>query len=80
MSVCKCDECDKEDCRNYIDYDEDEDCVLVSIHKHDNLTLEQVGDRLDLSAERIRQIQNKAIEKIKRISKKSRKYEIDEYT
>jgi len=82
MGKCKCDMsngCDKEECRNYIDYEEDDNCILNSIQKNDKLTLKQVGDRLGISAERVRQLEKRALEKIEKLSKKSRKYDISDY-
>lgn len=62
--VCECEQGEKEDCENYIDYPEDNNCCLVSIYKHDELTLEQVAERMDLTYEGVRYIQQKALEKL----------------
>jgi len=61
--------CSQEDCRKWIDYDEDLNCCLISIKKNndDPLTLHETGKRLGLSFVRIRQIQIKAIEKLSKL-------------
>ena len=61
--------CSKKDCRNWIDYKEDLNCCLVSIEKHGQLTLMEVAKRLGVSHVRIKQIQDKALIKLKKTSK-----------
>jgi len=56
--------CPIEECRLHIDYEEDQNCTLIAIKKHNVLTLEEVGKRLNRSAVRIKQIQDKAVRKI----------------
>jgi hypothetical protein len=60
--------CNKE-CRNWIDYDEDKNCCLISIDRHGQMTLMQVAERLGVSHVRIKQIQDKALIKLKKNSK-----------
>lgn len=78
MSCCKCDNPD-EHCKNYIDFPEDDNCILVAIENNDKLTLQQVGDRLGISAERVRQLEKRALKKLKRLSENSQKYDIREF-
>jgi hypothetical protein len=59
--------CNKE-CRNWIDYDEDKNCCLISIDRHGQMTLMQVAERLGVSHVRIKQIQDKALIKLKKNS------------
>lgn len=56
--------CDKKDCRLWIDFKEDNNCTLVAIKKHGEMTLMEVADRMKVSYVRIKQIQDKAIKKI----------------
>tara|TARA_R100000005_G_C4997821_1_gene204524 strand:+ start:2198 stop:2509 length:312 start_codon:yes stop_codon:yes gene_type:complete len=63
--------CPKEnsDCRHWINYEDDYNCVLRAIDKslHDEdraLTLQEVGERLNLSFVRIKQIETKALQKL----------------
>ena len=57
--------CDETECRNYIEYEEDLNCVLVCVRKNGSLTLEQTAKRLGVSYVRIKQIEEKAMGKIK---------------
>ena len=58
--------CAEKDCRVWIDYDDDLNCSLLSIKKHKILTLEEVAKRLGLSIVRIKQIQDKALQKLQK--------------
>ena len=58
--------CLEKDCRSWIDYKKDFNCSAVSIEKHGNLTLAQIAERLKLSIVRIKQIQDKAIQKLQK--------------
>ena len=60
------DPCSQTECRKWIDYDKDLNCCLISIEKHGNLTLVQVAERLGVSHVRIKQIQDKVLERIRR--------------
>ena len=61
-------ECPVEDCRMWIDYPEENNCCLISIEeKGKSLTLYEVADRMDMNYLTVRQIEKKAIEKVKRI-------------
>ena len=51
-------------CRHWINYNEDNNCCLISVDKHGTLTLREVAERLGVSYVRIKQIQDKAISKI----------------
>ena len=54
----------------WIDYPEENNCSLISIEeKGKGLTLYEVSDRLDINYLKVRQIEIKAIEKIKRLLK-----------
>lgn len=58
--------CDFKECNSWIDFEEDRNCDLISIEKHGQMTLRQVGDRMGVSYVRIKQIEEAAIKKIKR--------------
>lgn len=45
----------------------EDSCVLDIIDKEEEITLEETGNRLNLTRERIRQIEKNAVSKIKRI-------------
>lgn len=61
--------CSQKECRKWMDYSKDLNCCLVSIERHGDLTLVQVGERLGVSHVRIKQIQDKALERIRIKSK-----------
>jgi DNA-directed RNA polymerase sigma subunit (sigma70/sigma32) len=63
-------QCSKEDCRCWIDYPEDNNCIYEAIRKHGNMTLDEVSKRLGISLVRVSQIEKKALKKLsKRIKK-----------
>ena len=58
--------CKESDCRNHINYEEDQNCVLIAISKNDGpLTLRQIAPRMGISFPRVKQIQDEAIKKIR---------------
>lgn len=67
-----CTECCKENdepcpitkCRYHIDFPEDLNCTLISIDKNGPMTLRQVGERLDISFVRVKQIETKTKQKL----------------
>jgi hypothetical protein len=58
--------CLEKDCRSWIDYKKDFNCSAISIEKHGDLTLAQIAERLKLSIVRIKQIQDKALQKLQK--------------
>tara|TARA_R100000008_G_C3537435_1_gene142841 strand:+ start:331 stop:513 length:183 start_codon:yes stop_codon:yes gene_type:complete len=50
----------------WIDYEEDLNCTLITVRKHGNLTLREVAVREGVSFVRIKQIEQKALEKLKK--------------
>ena len=59
--------CKKEECRYWIEYEEDLNCSLIAIEKNGNMTLRQVADRLHVSFVRIKQIEDKALKTLTKI-------------
>ena len=57
--------CQIKDCRKWMDYEEEQNCSLVSIHINGRMTLRQISERLGVSLPRIKQIETKAIQKLK---------------
>ncbi len=74
-TVCACQQgpeyvCTNKECRNWIDYPEDNNCVLEAVRKNGNMTLEQCAKRLNISLVRVSQIEKQALLKLsKRIKK-----------
>lgn len=60
--------CPVKDCRMWINYEEDLNCVLIAIddHKKDGMTLDETSKRLGISIVRVKQIQDKAVAKLKK--------------
>tara|TARA_R100000008_G_scaffold79259_1_gene60827 strand:+ start:41 stop:382 length:342 start_codon:yes stop_codon:yes gene_type:complete len=56
--------CPVMDCKHWIEHEDDLNCVLVAIEKHGSMTLREIADRMHLSFVRVKQIQDKAIQKI----------------
>jgi hypothetical protein len=62
-------ECPVESCRYWVDYASDKNCTFESISKNDAMTLREVGERLNISYVRVKQIQDKALKKISHLLK-----------
>ena len=62
--------CPHHECRMWIDYKDEFNCCLISIYENGTLTLRQVGERLGISFARVKQIEQKALLKMRRISEK----------
>lgn len=58
--------CNKSNCRLWIDYPEDRNCTNVAVYEHGPLTLAEVAKREGLSLSRIKQIEDKALKKLKK--------------
>lgn len=56
--------CKKQECRCWIDYPEDDNCINVAIEKHGALTLAEVAKRLGISLVRVSQIEKAALKKL----------------
>ena len=56
--------CPLKDCRYWLNYEDEFNCVFESINKHDTLTLRQVGERLGISYVRVKQIEDQILNKI----------------
>tara|TARA_Y100000034_G_C6540031_1_gene232942 strand:- start:79 stop:375 length:297 start_codon:yes stop_codon:yes gene_type:complete len=56
--------CPVNDCENWLDYEDDMNCMLIALEKHGAMTLREVAERLGLSFVRVKQIQDKAVRKI----------------
>jgi DNA-directed RNA polymerase sigma subunit (sigma70/sigma32) len=54
------------DCRHWIDYEDDSNCVLIAVDNNENehMTLREVSKRIGVSFVRIKQIQTDAVKKL----------------
>ena len=57
--------CPNEDCKSWINYEKDLNCIDIAIEKHGPMTLRQVAKRMNYSFVRIKQLEDEAKEKIK---------------
>ncbi len=56
--------CKQSDCRHWIDYEKDLNCVHQTVDKHGPLTLRETAERLSLSFVRVKQIEDAALQKL----------------
>ena len=56
--------CTKENCRHWIDYPEDGNCVLRAVKNNGAMTLDECSKRLGISLVRVSQIEKQAIKKL----------------
>lgn len=61
--------CPVTDCKHWMSYEDECNCSLVSIYINGNMSLHQIGERLDLSFVRISQIEKKALKRLKLVCK-----------
>ena len=57
--------CNVSECRLWVDFEEDYNCCLISIYEHGAMTLREVAKRLGISFARVKQIETKALKKLK---------------
>lgn len=64
--------CEEKSCRKWIDYEEDNNCCLISIRNNggERLTLTETGKRIGLSFVRVRQIEQEALNKLSKYCEK----------
>jgi|TARA_R110002073_G_scaffold302640_1_gene470403 hypothetical protein len=62
--------CPIKDCRSWINYKKDMNCLYESIEKNGNMTLRQVSERIGVSFVRIKQIEEKALKKLGKMVKR----------
>jgi len=48
----------------WIDYEDDHNCALIAIEKNGDMTLHEVAERLNISYVRVKQIQDKTLQKV----------------
>lgn len=57
--------CPINNCRNWMNYEDDLNCAIIAADKHGELTLREISKRIGLSFVRVKQIEDSAREKIK---------------
>jgi hypothetical protein len=63
--------CPIKECKNWIDYEDDLNCCLISIEKNGRMTLREIADRLKVSFVRVKQIQDKGLKKLSKLRNKT---------
>jgi hypothetical protein len=56
--------CKAQDCRLWIDYPKDFNCTEISVQKQDKLVFREIGERLQLTPSRVKQIESSALKKL----------------
>ena len=56
--------CCVKDCRLWINYPKDLNCTEIAVQKNDKLVFREIGDRLNLTPSRIKQIESAALKKL----------------
>lgn len=57
--------CPLQECRQWIDFPDEYNCTLVAVYENGPMTLRKVAERLGISFARVKQIETKALTKIK---------------
>ncbi len=58
--------CENDECRLYIEFEEDHNCTLIAVKKNGPMTLQEIGYRHNLSTVRIKQIVDATLIKLKK--------------
>ena len=56
--------CPNEECRSWINHEVDFNCTAIAVEKNGSMTLREVADRLGVSFVRIKQIEDKVLQKL----------------
>ena len=59
--------CPVTDCRSWINYEEDLNCVNVAVDKTGMMKLRKIAERLGLTSARVQQIEKGALTKLKKL-------------
>jgi hypothetical protein len=62
-------ECPNVDCRYWVEHQNSLNCTFIAIEKHGEMDLRSVGDIMGVSFVRIKQIQDKAVQKVNKLLK-----------
>ena len=59
-------ECPDKEFRMWIDFPDEYNCCLISVHENGCMTLREIGERLHISFARVKQIESDALKKIRK--------------
>ena len=60
--------CQEKECRLWQDFPDEQNCTLISVYENGSMTLREVAEREHLSFARIKQIETKALKKLKSLN------------
>ncbi len=66
ICMMKNENCANDECRHFINYPDELNCVLITVYRNGNLTLRETAERLGISFARVKQIEKKALAKMKK--------------
>jgi hypothetical protein len=61
-------ECKDTGCRLWIDFPDEYNCTLISVYENGPMTLREVAERHGISFARVKQIETKALKKLKSLN------------
>jgi len=59
--------CPIKECRQWIDYKDDLNCVQIAVKKNGAMKLKEIGERLQLTPARVQQIEKGILAKLKKL-------------
>jgi len=59
--------CKNNECRHWINYKKEHNCSMISIYLHGRMTLKQISERLGISIARVKQIEDRALQRIRSV-------------
>ena len=66
--------CPNAECRMYLDHEDDLNCALIAVDKKGAMTLRDIAPRLGVSFVRIKQIEDKVLQKMRKRFKSEEEY------
>lgn len=57
--------CEEKSCKYWLDYPKELNCTFVTVERNGALTLREIADRMGVSFVRVKQIEDRAIKRIK---------------
>lgn len=62
--------CPNTDCRAWVDFEKEYNCIHKTVDENGQLTLREVAKRLNISFVRVKQIEDLALKKLSKITRK----------
>jgi len=58
--------CQQDECRHWMEYESDLNCSIIAAETNGPMTLEQISERMGMTLVRVKQIQDRALVKLKK--------------